>query len=60
MATKSKPEGRELQRVILGVAEAARYKPGFAAATAAANGIEYARELANLPPNHATPTRLGE
>lgn len=60
VATKSKPEGRELQRVILGVADAARYKPGFAAATAAANGIEYARELANLPPNHATPTRLGE
>ena len=24
------------------------------------NGIEFARELGNLPPNHATPTRLGE
>jgi leucyl aminopeptidase len=60
VATKSKPEGRELQRVTLAVADAARYKPGFAAATAAANGIEYARELANLPPNHATPTRLGD
>jgi leucyl aminopeptidase len=60
VATKSKPEGRELQRVTLAVADAARYKTGFAAATAAANGIEYARELANLPPNHATPTRLGD
>jgi leucyl aminopeptidase len=60
VATKSKPEGRELQRVTIAVAEVARYRPGFAAATAAANGVEFARELANLPANHATPTRLGE
>jgi len=60
VTTKSKPEGRELQRVTLAVADADPHRPGFAAATAAANGIEFARELANLPPNHATPTRLGE
>ncbi len=60
VATKSKPEGRELARVTLAVADAARFRPGFGAATAAANGIEFARELANLPPNHATPTRLGQ
>ena len=60
VATKSKPEGRELQRVTIAVADAARYKPGFSAAKAAANGIEFARELANLPPNLATPTRLGD
>ncbi|MEO7549092.1 MAG: leucyl aminopeptidase, partial [Ramlibacter sp.] len=60
VATKSKPEGRELQRVVIGVSEAARHKASFAAATGAANGIEFARELANLPPNVATPTRLGE
>ncbi|HSV35817.1 MAG TPA: leucyl aminopeptidase [Ramlibacter sp.] len=60
VTTKSKPEGRELQRVIIAVSDASRYKPQFAAATAAANGIEFARELGNLPPNLATPTRLGE
>jgi leucyl aminopeptidase len=60
VATKSKPEGRELQRVVIGVPDAARRKDAFAAATAAANGIEFTRELANLPPNLATPTRLGE
>jgi leucyl aminopeptidase len=60
VATKSKPEGRELQRVTVAVADADRHQAGFAAARAAANGIEFARELGNLPPNHATPTRLGE
>ncbi|MEO5669841.1 MAG: leucyl aminopeptidase [Ramlibacter sp.] len=60
VATKSKPEGRELQRVTVGVADASRHAQAFAAAKAAANGIEFARELGNLPPNHATPTRLGD
>jgi leucyl aminopeptidase len=60
VTTKSKPEGRELQRVTVAVADAARHKDAFAAAQAAASGIEFARELANLPPNLATPTRLGE
>jgi leucyl aminopeptidase len=60
VATKSKPEGRELQRVIIGVGDAPRYKAGFSAAKAAATGVEFARELANLPPNLATPTRLGD
>jgi leucyl aminopeptidase len=60
VATKSKPEGRELQRVTIGVADASRQQVAFVAAKAAANGIEFARELGNLPPNHATPTRLGE
>ena len=60
VATKSKPEGRELQRVVIGVADASRQQAAFTAAKGAANGIEFARELANLPPNHATPTRLGE
>jgi leucyl aminopeptidase len=60
IATKSKPEGRELQRVVVGVTDAAARKAGFAEASAAANGIEFTRELANLPPNLATPTRLGD
>ena len=60
VATKSRPEGRELQRVTIAVADAARHRAAFAAARAAAEGIEFARELGNLPPNLATPTRLGE
>ncbi len=60
IATKSKPEGRELQRVTIAVDDAARHKAEFAVARGTANGIEFARELANLPPNSATPTRLGE
>jgi leucyl aminopeptidase len=60
VTTKSKPEGRELQRVTIAVANAAQHRAAFAAASAAAEGIEFARELGNLPPNVATPTRLGE
>jgi len=61
VATKSKPEGRELDRVVIGVAQdAASQRAAFDAARGAANGIELARELGNLPPNLATPTRLGE
>lgn len=60
VATKSKPDGRELRRVTIAVSDAAAHKQVFARARAAAAGIELARELANLPPNYATPTRLGE
>jgi leucyl aminopeptidase len=60
VATKSKPEGRELKKVSIGVADAAAQKQAFTRAKAAATGIEFARELGNLPPNYATPTRLGE
>jgi len=60
IATKSKPEGRELERITVAVADAGRHKVAFAHAKAAATGIEFAREMANLPPNHATPTQLGD
>src|SRR6478609_6379286 len=60
VATKSKPEGRELKKVVIGVADAAAARQAFQRAKAAAVGIEFARELGNLPPNYATPTRLGE
>ena len=60
VATKSKPEGREIERVTVAVADAGPLQAAFKAARAAAAGIEFARELGNLPPNHATPTRLGD
>ncbi len=60
VTTKSKPEGRELDRVVIAVGDAKKLQGAFTTAKAAAAGIEFAREMANLPPNHATPTRLGE
>jgi leucyl aminopeptidase len=60
VATKSKPEPRELKKVVVAVDDAARHKEVFARARAAAAGIELARELGNQPPNYVTPTRLGE
>ena len=60
VATKSKPEGRELKKVVIGSADATAHKVAFQRARAAAIGIEFARELGNLPPNYATPTRLGD
>jgi leucyl aminopeptidase len=60
VTTKSKPDTRELKKVTIGVADAGAQKAAFARAKATAVGIEFARELGNLPPNYATPTRLGE
>ena len=60
VATKSKPEGRELKKVVVAVADAGGQRQAFQRARSAAVGIEFARELGNLPPNYATPTRLGE
>lgn len=56
--TKSKAEGRKLERVTLGVPDAARVRDAFAQGTAAVEGIEFAKEWGNRPPNFATPTML--
>ncbi len=56
--TKSKPEGRVLQKVVLGVPDASVMKSGFSQAVASVQGIEQAKEWANRPGNHATPTLL--
>lgn len=56
--TKSKPEGRSLNRVVIGVANVAARKPMFDRVVAAVKGIEYAKEWANRPANYATPTLL--
>ncbi|PZU41994.1 MAG: leucyl aminopeptidase [Acidovorax sp.] len=55
-ATKTKAEPRALLRVTLGVPDAGAVQPEFATATAVAAGVEFAREWANRPANHATPT----
>ena len=59
-ATKSKAEMPALSRVTVGVSDAGAVQPEFAIATALAVGVEYAREWANRPANHATPTLIGE
>lgn len=56
--TKSKPEGQALQRVVVGLANAARMKPVFQRTVATVMGVELAKEWANRPANHATPALL--
>ena len=58
-ATKSKAEPRTLARVTVGVPDAAAVREAFDTAVAVAVGVEYAREWANRPANHATPTLVG-
>lgn len=57
-ATKSKPEGRTIQRVVVGLSDTTNFKNTFNHATAAVAGIEFAKEWANRPANYATPTLL--
>jgi leucyl aminopeptidase len=58
--TKSKPEPRVLDQVTIGVPDAALARPAFARAVAAVRGVEYAKEWANRPGNHATPSMLAD
>ncbi|PHM19483.1 MAG: leucyl aminopeptidase [Curvibacter sp. PD_MW3] len=58
--TKSKSEGRTIVRVTVGVPQALGSKAEFAQAVAAVAGIEMAKEWANRPGNHATPTLLAQ
>ena len=58
--TKSKPEGRALQKVVLGLPDAAAMKACFNRVVASVHGIELAKEWANRPANHATPTMLAQ
>ena len=56
--SKSKSEGRALQRVLIGVPSAPKLKAVFERAVAAVTGIEFAKEWANRPANYATPSLL--
>jgi len=58
--TKSKLEGRTIARVTVGGPQALGSKAEFAQAVAAVAGIEMAKEWANRPGNHATPTLLAQ
>ncbi|MBF5004277.1 leucyl aminopeptidase [Diaphorobacter caeni] len=56
--TKSKAEPVALARLVVGVDEPAKVKSAFDMACAVAKGVGFAREWANRPANHATPTML--
>jgi len=58
--TKSKAEGRSLQKVLLAAANASELQPSFDRAVATVAGVELAKEWANRPANHATPTLIGQ
>ena len=58
--TKSKPEGRTLQKTLIAATNASEVKVTFDRATAIVQGVELAKEWANRPANHATPTLLAK
>ncbi len=58
-ATKSKPAGQKLARVMIAVPALATSRAGFEEGVGLARGVALAREWANRPANHATPTLLG-
>jgi leucyl aminopeptidase len=58
--TKSKPEGRALQKAIIATTNAAEVQSAFLRTVATIQGIEVAKEWANRPANHATPTQLAQ
>ena len=59
-STKSKPEGRVLASVTIGVPEDGAVRPAFQRAAAIVDGVELAKEWANRPANHATPAMLAD
>ena len=59
-STKSKGEARVLQKVLLAASDAAHVQTSFTRACAIVQGVELAKEWANRPANHATPTLLAK
>ena len=58
--TKPSAKARGLQKVIVGVAKADKVRDGFATGKALVAGVELAKEWANRPANHATPSMLAD
>ena len=56
--TKSKASPVKLQRIVVGVSDLSAARPGFDKGVALTKGIGFAKEWANRPANHATPTLL--
>jgi len=58
--TKPSAKPRHLSKVLVGVADASAVRAGFEAGRATVAGVEFAKEWANRPGNHATPTLLAD
>jgi leucyl aminopeptidase len=58
--TKSKAPPRRIANVTMGVHDVRGLQAGFVQTAAAVQGVEFAKEWANRPGNHATPTMLGQ
>ncbi|MDR7149530.1 leucyl aminopeptidase [Hydrogenophaga palleronii] len=58
--TKPSAKGRALQRVTVGVGKVAVVQKDFDIGKAQIAGVEFAKEWANRPANHATPSMLAE
>ncbi|MDA7417595.1 leucyl aminopeptidase [Xenophilus arseniciresistens] len=58
--TRSKAEPRGIRQLTLGVADAKALQPALATAVATVRGVEFAKEWANRPGNHCTPTMLAD
>ncbi len=58
--TKSKPEPRSLLKACITTSNASEVRETFDRSVAIVAGCEIAKEWANRPSNHATPTLLGE
>jgi leucyl aminopeptidase len=56
--TKPKAHGRKLTEVVLAVPNAANVQAAFDLAVATVKGVEFAKEWANRPGNHAKPSDL--
>ena len=58
--TKSKPEPRLLRQVVVAVQGGKEMAAEFKQAQACIAGVEFAKEWANRPANHSTPTQLAD
>ena len=58
--TLSKPKSRQLRRVTVALARSERVQRLVAEGQALVHGVELAKEWANRPANHATPTLLAQ
>jgi len=58
--TKPSAKARALKKVTVGVSDAAAVRSGFEVGKALVTGVEFAKEWANRPGNHATPTHLAD
>jgi len=58
--TKPSAKARALQQVVVAVSDAPAVQAAFDAARAIVTGVEFAKEWANRPANHATPSMLAD